>query len=85
VVKSKNSGREMEQSSGKEDAGEKIECSMTLADIEQNTGVPAAYIIRELDLPLTISIIEKLGQLKATYYFSMEDVREIVSDYNPTK
>ncbi len=85
VEKTENSGHEMEHSPEKEEVGVKIEGSMTLADIEQNSGVPAAYILRELDLPLTISIKEKLGQLKATYNFSMEDVREIVSEYNPTK
>ena len=85
VEKSENSGHETEHSSEVEDAGEKIEGSMTLADIEQNTGVPAAYMLRELDLPLTVSVKEKLGQLKATYNFSMEDVREIVSEYSPTK
>ena len=85
VEKTENGGQEMEHSSGKEEVGVIIEGSMTLADIEQNIGVPAAYILRELDLPLSISIEEKLGQLKATYNFSMDDVREIVSEYDPTK
>ena len=83
VQKSENSGHEMEYSSGKDEAGVKIEGSMTLADIEQNRGVPTAYILRKLSLPPTISTKEKLGQLKATYNFTMEDVRLIVSDYKP--
>ena len=85
VEKSQNGGHEMEYSSGKEDAGVKIEGSMTLDDIEQISGVPKAYILRKLELPLTVSTKEKLGQLKATYSFTMEDVRKAVSDYKPNE
>ena len=85
VEKTENSEHEIEHSPGKESEVSQIEGSMTLADIEQINGVPAAYLLHELDLPLTISKKEKLGQLKETYNFSMEDVREVVSDYNLMK
>jgi hypothetical protein len=52
---------------------------MTLAEIEAATGVPADAIIEQLGLPPGTSKDERLGRLKTTYGFSMEDVRRIVA------
>jgi Domain of unknown function (DUF4405) len=56
--------------------------SMTLREVEEMTGVPAAYIIKSLKLPDTISKEERLGLLKRQYGFEINDVREIVKNYS---
>jgi hypothetical protein len=55
--------------------------SMTLREVEEMTGVPAAYIIKSLKLPDTISKEERLGLLKRQYGFEINAVREIVKNY----
>jgi hypothetical protein len=59
--------------------------SMTLYDVEQNTGVPIEYIIKELKLPLDTDRNERLGRLKKMFGFTMEDVRHIVKNYEKQK
>jgi hypothetical protein len=58
-----------------------IQGTMTLNDVEQNTGVPAEYIIRHLNLPIDVERGDRLGQLKRIFRFTIEDVRHIVRDY----
>jgi len=58
-----------------------IRGSMTLREVEETTGVPAAYIIKSLKLPDTISKEERLGPLKRQYGFEINDVRDIVKTY----
>lgn len=55
--------------------------SMTLNDVEHNTGVPVEYIIRELKLSPDTNREEKLGSLKKMLGFTMEDIRTIVNNY----
>jgi hypothetical protein len=55
--------------------------SMTLNEVEQNTGVPAEYITQELKLPPDTDRDERLGRLKKMFGFTMEDVRTIVRNY----
>lgn len=59
--------------------------SMSLNEVEQNTGVPAEYIIRQLNLPTNVERDERIGQLKKTFEFTMDDVRTIVRDYRGKK
>ncbi len=58
-----------------------IRGSMTLAEIQQTTGVPADYIIERLGLPSGVQREERLGRLKTTHGFTIDDVRRIVQNY----
>jgi hypothetical protein len=58
-----------------------IRGSMTLQEIEEATGVPAAYIIKALKIPDTIPKEARLGSLKRQYGFEINDVREIIKGY----
>lgn len=59
-----------------------IKGSMTLLSIEKEIGVPASYLIEKLGLPNTVSVDERLSDLKNTYGFEMSVVRELVENYN---
>lgn len=65
--------------------GISVRGSMTLKDIEEATGVPATYIIESLKLPESLSAEEQLGPLKRIYGFEINDVREIVKEYENRK
>lgn len=54
---------------------------MTLAEIQKATGVPADHIIEELGLPAGVEKDERLGRLRRTHGFSIDDVRRIVQGY----
>ncbi len=56
-----------------------IRGSMTLADLERETGVSAEVIKRELGLPAATPSTERLGDLKRRYSFEMSTVRRIVN------
>jgi hypothetical protein len=58
-----------------------IRGAMTLAELEQETGVPAAHILEMLNLPSSISKDQRIGVLKRTYGFEMGDIRRIIRDY----
>jgi len=58
-----------------------IRGSMSLREVEEATGVPAAYLLKALKLPDTISTEERLGPLKRQFGFEINDVREIVKQY----
>ncbi|TKJ37249.1 hypothetical protein CEE37_14140 [candidate division LCP-89 bacterium B3_LCP] len=58
-----------------------IRGTMTLREIQNMTSVPYEYLIIKLQLPKGISPDIKLGKLKKSYGFSIEDVRQIVEDY----
>lgn len=60
---------------------EPIRGSMTLREVEQATGVPAERILRELGLPADLPRDERLGWLKRTHGFTIEEVRRIVQAY----
>ncbi len=61
--------------------GYSIEGSMTLADIERETKVPAAVILRELQLPDNLSRNEQLGKLSKKYKFELQNVRDIIQEH----
>ena len=58
-----------------------IKGSMTLNEIESLTKVPVDYIIKKMDLPKSISVNEKLSNLKTEYGFEMSELKNIVADY----
>ncbi len=64
---------------------EPIRGSMTLAEIQEVTGVPANHIIKELGLPAGIQKDERLGRLRTTYGFAIADVRHIVRVYRQSE
>lgn len=61
-----------------------IRGSMTLAEVAQTTGVPAQAIISALKLPPTVSPNQRLGLLKRTYRFEINDMREAIKQYQET-
>ena len=61
-----------------EGEGPAIDGSMTLAEVERLTGVPAAVVLRELGLPEDLPRDENLGRLRHAHGFEMRDVREAV-------
>ena len=58
----------------------KIEGSMTLLEVERETGVPVAVMIDGLGLPPDVSADERLGRLRRAHGFEMEDVRAIIAE-----
>ncbi len=55
--------------------------SMTLREVERSTGVPAAYILKELGLAADASLDEPLGRLGRVHGFQIDDVRWVVRQY----
>jgi hypothetical protein len=64
---------------------ESIRGFMTLAEVQQATGVPAAHIINEIGLPPGVPQDERLGRLKTTHGFAIGDVRRIVQSYQQSE
>jgi len=58
-----------------------IHGSMTLHDVQKLTGVPADHIITTLRLPADVPRDERLGRLRRSYGFEIDDIRRIVSGY----
>jgi hypothetical protein len=58
-----------------------IHGSMTLRDVQELTGVPADHIITTLRLPDDVPRDERLGRLRRSYGFEIDDIRRIVSGY----
>jgi hypothetical protein len=54
---------------------------MTLSEIQEATGVPASYIIEELGLPPGVEMGQRLGRLRTTHGFTVDDVRRVVQTY----
>jgi len=58
-----------------------IRGSMTLQEVEDATGVPAGHILQALGLPEDTSPQKKLGRLRKEFGFSIQEVRDIVGNY----
>jgi hypothetical protein len=58
-----------------------IRGSMTLDEIEAQTGVPGVYILETLDLPANTAGSRRLGNLARTHNLEMNDFREAVISY----
>lgn len=52
---------------------------MTLYDIEDETGIPARKIADKLGLPSNALLNETLGRLRKRYFFTMQEVRDVVT------
>ena len=74
-------GRERSLSSPHKDKSLEIWGSMTLLDVEQTSKVPLEYIRKQLNLPPDVEKDKRLGYLKKTYGFTMEDVRHVIRKY----
>jgi len=77
VSGNKSNGSEMEH----ESHDSSIRGTMTLMEIQDKTGVPYEHILAKLGLPKGIPPNERLGRLRNTYGFSIDDVRKIVKAY----
>lgn len=64
---------------------ESIRGFMTLAEVEEITGVPAEHIIKELGLPSSVGHDERLGRLRTAHGFTINEVRRIVQAYGQGK
>ncbi len=53
---------------------------MSLYDLEDITGIPAREIADELGIPSNAPLNEHLGRLRKRYFFSMQDVKNVVAD-----
>lgn len=62
----------------------RIRGSMTLRDVEKQTGTPVDVLLKELYLPSNISPDSHLGRLSRVYGFDVEKVHEIVDHYEET-
>ncbi len=58
-----------------------IHGSMTLRDVQELTGVPVEHIITTLRLPADVPRDERLGRLRRSHGFEIDDIRRIVSGY----
>lgn len=58
-----------------------IKGSHSLSQIEELTGVPASYLIKQLDLPENVSMKKNTGNLRKTYGFSLEKMRDHLREY----
>jgi hypothetical protein len=54
--------------------------SMTLREVEQATGVPAARLLERLNLPANFPRDERLGPLQESYGYDMEALRRVVEE-----
>ena len=62
-----------------EPSGILITGQMTLLDIENETGVPARKIADKLGLPQNTPLNERLGRLRKTYSFTIQQVRDAIA------
>jgi hypothetical protein len=53
---------------------------MTLGELAGFTGVSAEEILRDLGVPEDVPAEERLGRLRRTYGFSMDELREVVKE-----
>ena len=72
-------GDESEADSGGHDRS--IRGSMTLMELQNETGVPYEHILKKINLPADTPPDQRLGQLKKAYGFSIEDVRKAIEEY----
>ena len=55
-----------------------IRGSMTLGELEKQSGVPATHVLESLDLPAGTSEDTRLGNLVRMYDLEMDDIRTVV-------
>jgi hypothetical protein len=64
-----------------EKKAEDIKGSISLETISQDWGIPAAYLIEGLKFPKDVPLNLALKELKDRHGFTMENVRNLVTDY----
>jgi len=52
----------------------------TLRQLEKTTGIPAKEIAENLGLPAKVPLDESLGRLRKRYPFTLQDVRDVVTE-----
>lgn len=52
---------------------------MTLYDLEDKTGIPARKIADKLGVPSNAPLNETLGRLRKRYFFTMQEVKDVVT------
>ncbi len=62
----------------------RVHDSMTLRDVERQTGMPVDVLLKELSLPAKISPDSHLGRLSRVYGFDLEEIHRIVDRYEET-
>lgn len=62
-----------------------IHGSMTLSELEQETGVPVAHVLRALDLPVNIPANRRLGSIARRHNLEISDFRKVVYEYPEDK
>ncbi len=77
--------QQMEERTHEENSEIKIQGSITLKELHESTDVPVSHILGQLKITDEISEDTKLGELKNSYDFTMDDVREIIKKYRPAK
>ncbi len=85
VERTSNITSQRSESSALTHESEFVRGRMTLSEIEQRTGVPAAYIIERLDMPTDVLRDVGIAKLGKSFNFDIDDVRRIVSEYKATK
>jgi hypothetical protein len=82
VESSGDAKNEMKEGMHNEETGIKINGSMTLAEVQESSGIQVSYILQKLQLPEDIPPDTKLGELKNKFGFTMDEVRKIVEEYD---
>jgi Domain of unknown function (DUF4405) len=62
-----------------------VKGSMTLNEAANSSGVPLKYLLKELNLPSSLTGNERLGQLKRQFGFELNRVREIILKYKESQ
>ena len=68
-------GRNAEDASGILITGQ-----LSLRDIERQTGISARRLAQRLGLSSATSLDQRLGRLRKTYDFSLQDVRDVLAE-----
>src|SRR6056297_1637631 len=55
-----------------------IKGSIQLKEVAEKYNIPVSYLKEELDLPVHISDLQKLGRLKKKYNFAMSEVEDVI-------
>jgi hypothetical protein len=62
---------------------ELVRGSMTLREVAEATSVPLEHIRSSLNLPADVNPDERLGRLRRTHPFQLEDLRRVVREFRP--
>jgi hypothetical protein len=80
--KNKHSAKTGEKKHKKSSSSLDVKGFMTLAEVATKYNVPTEYLKTKLHFPNSVSDDQKLGKLKKTYTFTMDDVKKAIEEYN---